>query len=59
LNHVVGGFFRGPGIARHVVTDVVFHQFSHQAVDGPTGGGQALENFSASVILGKAAEDAL
>jgi len=55
---VVSGFFRGFGIPRHVVSDVVLHQFAHKAVDGATGGGQALKHFRALLIFVEAAKDA-
>jgi hypothetical protein len=58
LNDVVGGFFRGFGIARHVIADVVFHQFSHKAVDGAARGGQALEGVGAGLIFMERAKNA-
>ena len=38
--------------------DVIFHQFPHEAVDGPAGGGKALENFGARVIVVEPAQNA-
>ena len=58
LDHIVGGFFRGLGIARHVVADVIFHQFPHETVDGSAGGGEALENFGARVVIIEPAQNA-
>jgi hypothetical protein len=58
LNDIVGGFFRGFGIARHVVADVVFHQFGHEAVDGAAGGSEALEGVGAGLILMERAKNA-
>jgi len=59
VDDIVGGFFRGFGIARHVVADVVFHQLGHEAVDGAARGGKALEGFGARVVLVVGAQDAL
>jgi hypothetical protein len=42
IDEVTGSLFCGLGFARHVISDVVFHKFGHQAVDGSTGGAQAL-----------------
>jgi hypothetical protein len=58
LNDIVGGFFGRFRIPRHVIPDVVFHQLSHQAVDGAARGGQALQHVSALLIFVEAAEDA-
>ena len=46
-------------VARHVVADVVFHQFAHQAVDRATRGGQALQDFGARLVLIQGAPDSL
>ncbi len=54
---VVGGLFGRFRIAGHVVSNVVFHQFAHEAVDGAARGGQALQHFRALLIFVKAAED--
>src|SRR5271154_3427042 len=58
LNHVVGGFFGGFGVMRHVVADVILHKFAHQAVDGATRGGQALQSFGAGFVGIQCAEHA-
>jgi len=58
LDDVVGGFFRGFGIAGHVIADVVFHEFGHKAVDGPAGGGEALKGVGARLILVECTKDA-
>jgi len=58
LDDIVGGFFRGLGIARHVVADVVFHQFAHEAVDGAARGREALEDIRAGIIFIEGAQDA-
>jgi hypothetical protein len=51
LDDIVGGFFRGFGIARHVVADMVLHQLSHEAVDGAAGGGEPLKDIGAGIVL--------
>ena len=58
MDDIVGGFLRGFGIARHVVADVVFHEFGHEAVDGAASGGEALEGFGARFVLVEGAQDA-
>jgi hypothetical protein len=58
LNDIVGGFFRRFGIARHVIADMVFHQFGHQAVDGAASGGEALECVGARLIFMECAKNA-
>jgi hypothetical protein len=57
LDEIVGGFLRGFRFARHVVADVVFHQFAHKAVDGAAGGGEALQDFGAGLVLIQGAAD--
>ena len=42
-----------------MVADVVFHQLSHQAVDGPAGGGQALQHFRALFVIIQGPENSL
>jgi hypothetical protein len=58
LNDIVGGFFRGFGIPRHVIANVVFHQLGHEAVDGAASGGEALEGVGARLIFMKRAKNA-
>jgi hypothetical protein len=50
LNHVLRGLFGGFRILRHVVEDVVFHEFRHQAVDRTTGGSETAENLGALLV---------
>ncbi len=52
-------FFRRFGIPGHMVADVVFHQFSHQTVDGPASGGQALQHFRALLVIIQSPENSL
>ena len=47
MNHVFGGFLGRFRILRHVIEDVVFHEFTHQAVDRATGGGETVKNLGA------------
>jgi hypothetical protein len=58
LDDVVGGFFRRFGFARHVIANVIFHQFGHEAVDGAASRGEALENVSTGIIGVQGAKDA-
>ena len=48
----------GLRIAWHVVADVVFHEFGHQAVDGDAGGGKTLQNVGARLLLIQSAKNA-
>ena len=57
LDEVVGGFLGGFGFPRHVVADVVLHQFSHEAIDGAPRGGEALQDFAARLVLIEGAPD--
>jgi hypothetical protein len=50
LDHVLRGFLCGFGILRHVVEDVVFHEFPHQAVGGATGGSETAKNLGALLV---------
>ena len=58
LNDIVGGFFGRLRIARHVIADVVFHQFGHEAIDGAASGGEALERVGARFIFVEGAKNA-
>jgi len=51
LDNVLSSFFRGLGFARHVIANMVFHELSHKAVDGTTGGGETLKNLRAARVL--------
>jgi len=53
VDDIVGSRFRGFGIARHVVADVVFDQLGHEAVDGAAGGGETLEDIRAGTIFAR------
>jgi hypothetical protein len=55
---VVGGHFRRFRIARHVLSNVVFHQLAHEAIDGAACGGQTPQHFGALFIFVEAAENA-
>jgi hypothetical protein len=48
----------GLQIPWHVVADVVFHEFSHQAIDGAAGGGKTLQNIGARLLLIQSAKNA-
>jgi hypothetical protein len=54
---VVGGLFGRFRVARHVVSNVVFHQLAHEAIYGASRCGQALQHFRALFIFVKTAED--
>src|ERR1700676_2911491 len=51
LDQVVGGIFRGLCVSRHVIADVVFHQFGHQAVDGSLRCRQAMQDLGAGFVF--------
>jgi hypothetical protein len=51
LNNVVRSFLGRLGITRHVMANVVFHQFGHQAVDRTANGRKALEDVSTGFVL--------
>jgi hypothetical protein len=38
-------------MAFHVMANVVFHQFRHQAIDGSPGGGEPSQNFCARFVF--------
>jgi hypothetical protein len=58
VNDVGGCFFRRFRIARHVVSDVVFHQLAHEAIDRTAGCGQALQRFGARLVFVECAKHA-
>lgn len=47
LDEVLGRFCCGLSFAIHVIANVVFHEFGHEAVDGSARGGEALEHVGA------------
>lgn len=51
FDKVMGRFRGGPGFSRHVVANVVLHEFAHQAVNGAAGGRQPLQDVSAAGVL--------
>jgi len=57
FDEIVSGFLRGFRFSRHVVADVVLHQFAHEAVDGAACGGQALQDLGARLVLIQGAPD--
>jgi len=58
LDDIVGSFFGGFGVAGHVVADVIFHKFGHQAIDGAARGGETLEDIRAAFVFVQGAQDA-
>jgi len=42
----------------HVVADVVFHEFGHEAVNGAASGGKPLQGVGARFVLVEGAQDA-
>ena len=44
FDEVIGGLFGGLCLPRHMITDVVFHEFAHKAVDGSAGRREALKD---------------
>ena len=51
LNYILRRFLGGFRILRHVVDDVIFHEFTHQAVDGTAGSSEASKNFRALLVV--------
>ena len=58
LDDVVGGFLGRFGIAGHVIADMVFHEFGHEAIYGAASGGEALQGVGARFILVEGAKNA-
>ena len=50
LNHVLSRLLRGFRIFRHMVEDVIFHEFAHQTVDGSAGSSETPKNFRALLV---------
>ena len=44
FDEVIGGLFGGLCLPRHMIPDVVFHEFAHKAVDGSAGRSEALKD---------------
>jgi hypothetical protein len=57
LDEVVGGIFQGLTASGHMIPDVVFHKFRHEAADCSTRGREALKQIGAWRILVQTAED--
>ncbi len=43
---------------RHMVADVIFEEFAHQAIDRPARGGKALEDVGALFVIIQAPQHA-
>jgi hypothetical protein len=56
LNHVLSRFLSRFRILRHVVEDVIFHEFAHEAVYSTTGGGETAEYLRALLVAVQALE---
>jgi hypothetical protein len=41
----------------HMVADVILHQFSHEAIDGSAGSGEALQHFRALFVIVQSSQD--
>ena len=54
-----GPIFSGLRILGHMVEDVIFHQFAHQAVDGAPGGREAVKDLGALLVVIQAFENRL
>ena len=57
LDEVVGRTFQGLTGSGHVIPNVVFHKFGHQAVDSSTRSREALKDIGARRIFVKSTED--
>lgn len=59
LNDIVSGLFRRFRVSRHVVSDVIFHQLAHEAIDRTASCGQPLQRFGTWLVFVKCAKHAL
>jgi|SRR5271168_1605816 len=59
LDDVVSGLFRRFRISWHVISDVVFHQLAHEAVDGAASGSQTLQRLGTGLVLVEGPQNAL
>jgi len=56
---VVGSFFRRFAVPRHMVANVVFHKFGHEAVDGSPCCREPLKDLCALFIIIQGAQNGL
>jgi hypothetical protein len=50
-DQIIRSFFGRLAVSRHMVADVVFHEFGHQAVDGSPGCREPLQDFCTLFII--------
>jgi len=58
-NQIIGSFFRRFAVPRHMVANVVFHEFGHKTVDGSPCCRESLKNVCALFILIEGAQNGL
>jgi hypothetical protein len=58
FDHIFGGFFTGFGIPGHVVANVIFQKFAHQAIDGASRRREPLKNICALLVFIEPAQNA-
>jgi hypothetical protein len=56
MDDVGGCFFRRFRVSWHVVSDVVFHQLAHKAIDRTASCGQPLQRFGTWLVFVKCAK---
>jgi len=58
-DQIIASFFRRLAVSRHVVADVVLHQFGHEAVDGSPCSREPLQDLRALLIVIESAQNGL
>jgi len=56
---IMDSFFRRLAVSRHMVANVVFHEFGHEAVDGSPRSRKPLKHISALFVIVKSAQSGL
>jgi len=56
-DEIVRRFFRRLAVPWHVVTNVVFHEFGHKAVDGSSCCGESLKDIGALFVVVQGAQN--
>ena len=58
-NQIIGSLFRRLALSRHMVANVVFLEFGHEAVDGSSGCREPLKDVCALFIVIEGAQNSL
>jgi hypothetical protein len=53
---IVGSFFRRFAVSWHMVANVVFHEFGHEAVDGSPGSREPLKDVCTLFVVVESAQ---